>query len=330
LAVRFSSLGDLVLVTPLLRAIRAAHPDAELTLVTKSEYRPLFTHNPHLTELIAYDPVTPLRELAAALRGRRFTHRLDLHGSLRSRALRVLLGGRWHGYPKRRLARAILIHTKRDVFRDRRHVADRYFDAARGLGIRPDGRSPEVFLGVAALRAADRFLAERGLGQQRTLVAAVPGAAHATKQWPERHWHELVADLVAAGMDVVVVGGGRERELGARIAAAGGGRAASAAGLFDLQETAALLRRARCTVAGDTGVMHLATAVGTPVVLLLGPTVGAFGFLPYQARATVLERSEPCRPCSSRGGPRCPLGHHRCLELIEPAMVATAIRTLPR
>jgi ADP-heptose:LPS heptosyltransferase len=76
--------------------------------------------------------------------------------------------------------------------------------------------------------------------------------------------------------------------------------------------------------------MHLATAVATPVVTLLGPTVGAFGFLPYQARATVLERELPCRPCSKMGGPVCPLGHHRCLELIPPGEVLEAIRRLPR
>ena len=76
--------------------------------------------------------------------------------------------------------------------------------------------------------------------------------------------------------------------------------------------------------------MHLSTAVGTPVVTLLGPTVGAFGFLPYRTRATVLERDLPCRPCSKMGGPSCPLGHHDCLHTILPAEVLQALRTLPR
>lgn len=329
LAVRFSSLGDLILTTPLLRAIRSAHPRAEVTFVTRREYVPLFANNPRVTEVIGYDPATPLRALACTLRDRAFTHRLDLHGSLRSRALRWMVGGRWHGYPKRRLARTILIRTRRDVFRDRRHVAERYFDAARGLGVTPDDGPPEIFVHHDAVRAADRFLGEWGLGRQRTLVALVPGAAHATKEWPERHWQALVPQLVAGGLDVVVLGGSKEQALGARIAAAGAPHAASAAGLLDLQGTAALLRRARAAAAGDTGVMHLATAVGTPVVLLLGPTVGAFGFLPYHARATVLERDEPCRPCTAMGGPRCPLGHHRCLDLIEPDAVAQALRRLP-
>ena len=74
-------------------------------------------------------------------------------------------------------------------------------------------------------------------------------------------------------------------------------------------------------VSGDTGPMHLATAVGTPVVALFGPTVEPFGFFPYRGRATVLERPLACRPCSSKGGPRCPLGHHQCLEEIMPDVV---------
>ena len=330
LAVRFSSLGDLILTTPLFRAIRTAHPGAQITLVTQQEYLPLFAQSPRFTAVIGYDPATPLRALAGKLRSGAFTHRLDLHGSLRSRALRALVGGRWGSYPKRTLARQILIRSRRDVFRDRRHVAERYFDAARGLAVRPDGGPAEIFLHTDALRAADRFLRDHGLGQERTLVALVPGAAHATKQWPERHWQALVRLATEARMDAVVLGGKREQALGARLAGAGGGQVANAAGLFDIQGTAALLKRARCAVAGDTGVMHLATAVGVPVVVLLGPTVGAFGFLPYQARATVLERDLPCRPCSTMGGPVCPLGHHQCLELIAPAEVLQALRKLPQ
>jgi ADP-heptose:LPS heptosyltransferase len=298
--------------------------------VTRQEYVPLFANNPRVSEVIGYDRATPLRELAGRLRAGCHTHRLDLHGSLRSRALRVLVGGRWNGYPKDRVRRALLIRFKRDTYRDRRPVAERYFDAAGGLDVRPDGAPPEVFVHADAVRAADRFLREYGLGTERTLVAVVPGAAHATKRWPERHWHTLVRTLAAAGRDVVVLGGRMEREIGARLAETGTPRVASAAGLFDLQGTAALLRKARCTVAGDTGAMHLATAVGTPVVTLLGPTVAAFGFLPYNARATVLERDLSCRPCSRMGGPACPLGHHHCLELITPEEVETAIRKLPQ
>jgi len=81
-------------------------------------------------------------------------------------------------------------------------------------------------------------------------------------------------------------------------------------------------------VSGDTGVMHMSTGVGTPVVALFGPTVEAFGFFPYQARATVIERELTCRPCSAMGTDRCPLGHHRCLVESVPDQVAAAVQKL--
>jgi heptosyltransferase-2 len=328
LLVRFSSMGDILLTTPLIRAIRARHPDASITYLTKDAFLPLLSENPRLTEVIGYDPATPLSALAGRLREGRFDHLLDLHGSLRSRALRRTVPGNWRGYPRHRLARSILIRFKRDFYRDRRPVAERYFDAARDLDVAPDGEPLEMFMARSAIDQAGEFLARYGLGRERSLVALVPGAAHATKRWAADKWRQLVAELTGRGMDAVVLGGEAEREVGEVVAAAGGRFAASAAGRFDLQGSGALLKAARCVVSGDTGLMHLATAVGTPVVALYGPTVEPFGFFPYRARATVIERELGCRPCSAFGGPRCPLGHHRCLEDITPDEVLEAVRRL--
>jgi heptosyltransferase-2 len=328
LLVRFSAIGDILLMTPLIRALRRRHPDARITAVTRAEFTPLLVQNPRLSDVIGWERGSSLRALGARLRAGRFTHRLDLHGSLRSRALRWHTGGRWSGYPKHRLARAVLIRTKRDTYRDRRHTAERYFDAARGLDVTPDQGPPELFLPAQALAAADQFLAAHGLGITRQLIAAAPGAAHFTKRWPAHHWNAMVRRLVEQGNDVVVVGGPQDREVAAATAALGGERAACAAGGFDLTGTAALLRRARALVCGDTGVMHLATAVGTPVVALFGPTVEAFGFFPYHAKAAVLQRDLPCRPCSAHGGAACPLTHHRCLQDLRPEEVLEALRRL--
>ena len=120
---------------------------------------------------------------------------------------------------------------------------------------------------------------------------------------------------------MIVVGGPEDAQLGSHLAGAAPGQVLTAAGQFGLLQTAALLRQASVLVSGDTGVMHMATAVGTPVVALFGPTVQAFGFFPYAERARVLELSLGCRPCSSKGGPQCPLGHHRCLHDLSPELV---------
>jgi heptosyltransferase-2 len=330
LIVRFSAIGDILLMTPLLRALRRRHADARITVVTRAAFAPLLAHNPRVTEVIAWDEKQSLADLGRQLKGRGFSHQMDLHGGLRSLALRRLVGGRWTTYPKHRTARAVLIRTKKAVYRDLRPVAERYFDAAGDLDVAPDESSLEMFLPRPAIHAAEQFLAPHGIGSIRQLIAVAPGAAHFTKRWPVHHWTALVRRLVENGNDVVVVGGPEDRDLAATVALAGGDRALSAAGSFDLPGSAAVLKRARALVSGDTGVMHMATAVGTPVLALFGPTVEAFGFLPYHAKATVLQRDLYCRPCSAHGGAKCPEVHHRCLQDLMPEDVLDALRKLPR
>jgi heptosyltransferase-2 len=323
LCVRFSSIGDVLLTTPLVRALRRRHPDAELYFVTKRAMAPLVADNPHITRVLALEPGEPITALARRLRALDPSHGLDLHGSLRSTALRLLVHCRWSGYSKRKLARTALIATKLDLYGKHVPVPERYFEAARALDARPDGGPPEFFLSAAAQQRVTRWLAEHGLDRQ-PLAALAPGAAHATKRWPIKHWQVLAERLRGAGYSLVAVGGPEDRDL----AAALGPTVASAAGEFTLQETGACLARAAVLVSGDTGVMHMATGVGTPVVALFGPTVEAFGFFPYTERAVVLERNLPCRPCSAMGTERCPLGHHRCLEDVLPDQVAAAVAQL--
>jgi lipopolysaccharide heptosyltransferase II len=321
LLVRFSSIGDVLLTTPLVRALRRRHPEARLVYVTKRAMAPLVADNPHLSQVVTLEPDEPVRHLAARLRPLGATHGLDLHGSLRSLALRALVRTHWHGYGKRKLARSLLIAIKIDAYGARVPVAERYFAAARGLDVRADGGPPEFHLGAGATARADAWLAQRGLaGGSVRLVALAPGAAHATKRWPVAHWIALADRLRGAGFAPIVVGGPDDRGIARQLAA----HAESAAGECSLQETGALLARAAACVANDTGVMHMATAVGTPVVALFGPTVEQFGFFPYSPRALVLQRALECRPCSAMGGARCPLGHHRCLIDITPEDVLRA------
>jgi lipopolysaccharide heptosyltransferase II len=328
LLVRFSSIGDILLTTPLVRALARRHPEAKLVYVTKRAMAPLVADNPHLDEVVTLEPDEPIRHLARRLRRLAPTHGLDLHGSLRSRGLRLLVRCRWSGYRKQKLARGLLIHARLDLYRDHTPVAERYFQAARRLDTRPDGGPPEFSLAQGARERATQWLAEHGVADGTRLAVLAPGAAHATKRWPIAQWSALADLLRADGYQPLVVGGPDDRGLAQQLATGGADAALSAAGECSLQETGALLARARVVVSGDTGVMHMATGVGTPVVALFGPTVGQFGFLPYRARSLVLERRLDCRPCSATGTAVCPLGHHRCLEDITPAEVAAAVHAL--
>ena len=323
LAVRFSSIGDVILTTPLYRAIRARHPGAHLTVVTKRATAPLLEGNPAIDRVVPLEPGEGISALAARL-GDDYTYGLDLHGSLRSRALRWLVAARWRGYRKRAAARWALIHLKRNWYGAVHPVTERYFEAARDLDIRPDGRPPEVFVPADTDAAMVDWLAERKIPERFAVLA--PGAAHATKRWPVERWSALARALAADGIGVVTVGGAEDRASAEAVAAAAGALGASAAGSTTLMQTAALLRRSAVVASGDTGVMHLATAVNTPVVALFGPTVRPFGFFPYTDRASVLERALDCRPCSAHGGAACPLGHHNCMREITVDAVQQSVR----
>jgi lipopolysaccharide heptosyltransferase II len=324
LLVRFSSLGDVLLTTPLIRALRTRHPAATLTALTKQVWAPLLSANPHLDQVVTLAPGQSLVPVARALRRADFTDRLDLHASVRTRVLRLLVPGAWHGHGTRRRERRALITLKQNQYRDRLPVPERYFEAARHLDVRPDGAPAELFTSPAAEARAEEWLTRSGLDLTLPLIGLAPGAAHATKRWPLRHWRILAEELAERGYGMVIVGGSADRAGGLEVVTAAPGVVVSAAGELDLQATGALLRRTHVLVAGDTGPMHLATAVERPVVALFGPTVEAFGFFPYQARSTVLQLPLTCRPCSSKGGARCPLVHHQCLEGLLPDQVLAA------
>lgn len=328
LVIRFSSIGDILLTTPLLRAVRARYPEAHLAFLTKEAFAPLLKDNPRLSAMHALAPAQPLRDLAATLRREHFTHILDLQGSLRTRDLRIRVRARWSGYRHHRLARSILIRFKKNLYPRELPVPERYFDAARRLGVKPDGGPPEFFLAPEAGAEVETWLAARGLSAADGIIALAPSAAHNTKRWPVESWRDLIDRISRTGDPVVIVGGPGDEAIAEDVARGRPGRVFKAAGAFGLQGTGALLARSRLLISGDTGVMHMATGVGTPVVALFGPTVRAFGFFPYVSRAVVLERDLECRPCTRFGSEQCPLGHHRCLRDIGAQEVEDVMRRM--
>ena len=310
LVVRFGSLGDVVLATPVLRAIRRRYPEAHLTVVTRSAYAELLGSNPAVTEVVGAESRESTARLVGRLGRERFDYGLDLQRSLTSLRLRGRVRTTWGLAPKARGARLALLWTG-DTSRSIPHATRRYFAAARPLGIEDDGGGPELVL-TEDDRSAAAGIAPAGC------VALAPGALWASKRWPPARWRDLGHRLAAAGHTVVAVGAAGERGLldGPGIAAVYGA---------PLRVAAAVLARARVAVTHDSGAMHLAAAVGTRVVALHGPTVPALGFVPRGTRVEVVECSLPCRPCSPFGSDECPLGHHRCMREIEPATVAALV-----
>ncbi len=334
LVLRFSSIGDIILTTPVLRAMRARWPEARITFVTRARFAGLLKGNPAVDEIeILAEPggYAEQDRLAARLERRRWDLLSDLHNSLRSRILRRRVpAGVVTVYRKPLFRRSLLIYGRVDLYGPNpASVPERYAEALSGLGVRldggpcelhPSGEDFEFFSGKLPPRWRD----------ERPFLALAPGAAWPVKRWPPERFAEAAAALCAAhGLRALVLGGEQEREICGRVCRALGPELSlNLAGELPILASAAALSRARLLIANDTGLMHAATAVGAPVAAIFGPTTRHFGYFPYRAASRVAETPLYCRPCTHNGRARCPLGHFRCMRDIKPRQVIAAAEEL--
>jgi heptosyltransferase-2 len=337
LIIRFSSLGDIVLASPLLRVLRAAYPDAQIDFLVKPEYAEIVRHHPAVTSVLtlAGPSRAELRDLRARVRMEGYDVILDLHNSLRSRYVRFLNARRVRAVNKRVARRWMLVNLKRNLYRHAVPVAERYIETAASLGVVPDGRGAEIVTPADVVSRVGAMMSKYRLDRAATVVGFAPSARPATKRWPPERYRDLGIRLAKEHHARVLVFGGPEEtdycgDIAQMInAEMGTGAAESLAGGLTLLETAAALDHCAVVVTNDTGLMHMAAARNRPVVAIFGSTVKEFGFFPYGTRSVVLERRElSCRPCSHIGLERCPEGHFRCMKEIDVAEVVSAVRSL--
>ena len=323
LVIQTAFLGDVVLTTPLLAVLAERHGPVDV--VTTPAAAPLIETHPAVGAVIRYDKrggdrgLGGLWRLGARLRARRYSRAYLPHRSWRSAALALLAGA-----PERTGfadSPAAVTYTRRMPRPTAGHEVERLLALAGGGPGEPLLGAAPVHIALTAddRAAADAWLRARGVGPG--FVALAPGSIWGTKRWPGYA-------ALAAALDgpVVVVGGREDAPLAEAVVAAAPGHAYSAAGTLGLRASAALIARAAALVTNDSAPLHLATAVGTPIVAVFGPTVPAFGFGPRGARDLVVEHASlACRPCSAHGPQVCPLGHHRCMGELSVESVAAAV-----
>lgn len=324
--IRFSSLGDLVLLTALLDALRAGFPGATIHLVTKERYAGLFEKDARVDalHLLAGRGPGALLRLRRSMPNR-FDALIDAHGVTRSALLAASLGaGRRTRIVKDQVSKLLLIHRKTDRYQaGGPSMVRRYVDLARRIGADlPVDPPPRLAVPRAAAATAGRFLAAFAGG--RPPIAVAPGARHDTKRWPGERFAELVSSLVSRGEQIALVGGAGDRETCRAIAGDIEG-IVDCCGELSPIETAAVLAGCALLVTNDSAPLHIAEAVGTPVVALFGPTVGQFGYAPRLPASVLVERTLACRPCSRNGARPCPLGTRECLAEIPATRVLDAV-----
>jgi lipopolysaccharide heptosyltransferase II len=333
LVIRLSSLGDILLTTPVLRLLRDHLPQAQIDVLVKPAYQDLLRAHPCVDRLILFDARQTLWQTLRALRRTRYDVVLDLHRTLRSCLLYGGLAARRKlAYGKRTLRRALLVHLGWNTLRAMTPVPELYAVPLRRLGITEPLPGMEMHLDPGSLQTMQAYLArELPAACGRPLLALAPGAHWLTKRWPVERFAVVAQELADTHDAAVVILGGEEdvslaRDLCRRLSAP----VCDSSGKLSLMQTAALLQQCRLLLSNDSGLMHMAVALSVPVVAIFGPTVQEFGFYPFRARAQVVSTALACRPCSTKGSARCPQEHHGCMQQVTSTQVLSVVQNMWR
>jgi len=333
LVIRFSSMGDIVLTSPVTRAVRRIWPDAELEFLTRNEYAPLAHALPGVSRVQALESGQGLCRLVSSLRQRRYDLAIDLHGNIRSRIVGLTGGARRVvRYDKQRLARMAIVRRPRRS-RSVPHTVDRYLAVLDGLGANgpsqwggvrsvEEKRLPELIVDARAVAVVAERLADAGIGPEVPVLGVAPGASHGPKRWATERFAR-VADHLASSRDmrILLLGNERDRPVADEVARAMANPAVDWTGTTDLALLPAAAQRCALLVSNDSGPMHVATAVGTPVVGVFGATHPRLGFAPLGPADAAVTLNLPCSPCSLHGDRACRYGTHACMEDLTPQKV---------
>jgi len=323
LIIRFSSIGDIVLTTPVIRTVKAQVDNAEVHYATKAQFKSIFAANPYIDKVHCLDG--SVWKLIGELREEHFDFVIDLHNSLRSRMIRAALAVRSAAFYKLNWKKWLYVNLKINQLPPV-HIVDRYLAAASALGVKNDSLGLDYFIPEQDQVPMDWLPPEF----QNGYVAYAIGAQHATKRLPLERMIEL-CDRV--NRPIVLLGGKDDVENAEKIKAFFEKTASSApfeeglreldkktiiynaCGKFNLNQSASLVRQCRYIFSHDTGLMHIAAAFKKEIFSIWGNTVPAFGMYPYRTKFVIFEKNGlSCRPCSKLGYERCPKGHFKCMK----------------
>ena len=338
LVIQTAFLGDVVLTLPLLAAIRARFPHAHLTILTTSRNAPILNGQPGVDTVMTYDKrgrqkgLRGMWTVVCAVRAQDFDLVISPHRSVRSALLAVCSGSLQRiGFAQWHTRWAYTATVPRHVTL---HEVERNMQLLQAL--QPTGPLPPLRLSVHVAPEARRYarhdFVAAGVASDTVLVGLIPGAQWGTKRWPAERFAALVERLNArANTRCVLFGSPQDRPIADAITTACRGLVLDFIGKTPLQTLPAYLERCTVVVSNDTGPMHIAAALGKPIVALYGPTTTAMGFTPYGVPWEEISVMLACRPCNAHGPHHCPLSHWRCmLDLSVERVIGGVERLLQR
>jgi len=332
LIIRFSSIGDVILSTPLIRCLRAKFPDSQIDFLVKKEFSIVLSQNPYLSTIITFDKKAGKGELGRIrnlVRQNKYTHILDIQGNIRSNLISVGSGANRSGFSKKLLARDILIRFGKNIYTEVKPVYLRYFEAAREFNVQYDGLGTEVFPAETEADTVSEILKQNSIATGTPIHVVAPGAQWENKRWTTEGF-ATAADTfcLQTGASAVLIGGQGDIEICDQIKAAMRMPSLNLAGKLSLMGSASILGKASMVLTNDTGMLHMAQAMKAPVVAVYGPTTRELGFFPLPENSRVAETDISCRPCTQKGLHHCPKKHFRCMLDIKPEVVSSLVSEL--
>jgi len=325
LIIRFSSIGDIVLTTPVIRNLKTQWPDSEIHYCSKKQFAPILDNNPYIDKTHYLE--NRLGDLIKQLKAEKFDLVIDLHKNLRTSIIKFRLSAKSYSFDKLNRQKWLMVNLKINQLPNK-HIVDRYMETLAPLGIKMDNLGLDYFIPEKDEVPTDWLPSTH----QKEYVAYAIGAQHNTKKLPFKRMIELCDKI---NKPIVLLGGPGDKEIGDQIENFFRKTEKSepledgltklnkkaviynACGKFNLNQSASLIKNAKYVFSHDTGLMHIAAAFKKEIFSIWGNTIPSFGMYPYRTKFTVLENNKlDCRPCSKIGHDKCPKGHFKCMNKI--------------
>ena len=316
LVIRFSSIGDIVLTTPVVRCLKTQLKDATVHFLIKPQFKTVIANNPYIDHI--HELKENWEEMIRELKEQKFDHIIDLHHNLRTLRVKNDLGIPATSFNKLNFRKLVFVKLKWNVM-PHVHIIDRYMETVKQFGVINDGAGMDYFI------PADEEVEENDIpaSHQAGYIALVIGASFYTKKMPVYKLQELCQKM---NHPVILLGAREEFLEGQEIASVDPIKVYNACGKFSLNESADLVRKAKLVISHDTGLMHIAAALKKPVIAIWGSTTPSFGMVPYYGDRYLANHAKPyddvqvhklwCRPCTKIGRNHCPQGHFKCMKKI--------------
>lgn len=307
LILRFSSIGDIVLTTPVVRCLKLQYPDAEIHFSTKKQFKVLVENNPYIDKYFLLEK--SLNDLIKTLQSENYDYIIDLHNNLRTSIIKFRIPAKSFSFDKLNFKKWLLVNLKINLM-PVIHIVDRYLKTLESFDIKNDNQGLDYFI-----PEVDKVILE----SPQPFSAYAIGGQHFTKKLPT---HKIIEICQQSKNTIILLGGKEDFETGETIQKAVGNRVINACGKYNLNQSASLLQQAEYVISHDTGLMHIAAALKKRIISIWGNTVPEFGMYPYKTEYLLVENRElSCRPCSKIGYPKCPQGHFKCMEDLDVSKI---------